>query len=55
MSRRRDQDLDRQVENIALNNMVGREFDLMEFVLEKAIVRHQLVAKDSATRCSGVV
>ena len=33
---------DRQVTNEALNRMVGREFDLFEFVLEKAIVRREM-------------
>jgi len=37
--------LDRRVENIALNNMVGYEFDMMDYLLEKAFVRQELLAK----------
>ena len=39
------QNFDGQVENQALLNMVGIEFDMMGFILEKAIVRNALKTK----------
>ena len=35
--------LDMNVESIALNNMVGREFDMMDYLVEKASTRNQLI------------
>jgi len=45
MTQQDRESLDREVENTALNNMVGKEFDMMDYLIEKASTRNQLIAE----------
>ena len=45
MTFRQEEHLKAMVENQALLKMVGYEFDMMEYVLEKAFIRNDLKAK----------
>ena len=37
-----EEQIDKHVTNEALNRMVGREFDMLEYVLERAIIRSEM-------------
>ena len=37
-----EETIELNVENLGLNAMVGKEFDMMDFILTKSIIRSQL-------------